>query len=532
MKLFWIIILIISAGIQSANSAYFPKDSFNFSHENAINRIQPRIPENSRVQVLKALTKTNRDQILMKLVPYQLVGEENWFDLRGIEVNKGELTGKANLSRICWDYARFNQVDLSGAELNSTLMRGVLFNNVNFTNAQIDSAHLESSDFLDCKLYNANFRMSNFNLKSSFRNCVLDNTRFDNCKKMVGVIFCNSSIKNAAFTNTNLRGSQFIDDDLTGSSFAFSNLTNVDFCGSKLKTVDFTETILADAMLQSATIIGPLRLIRTYLSGAYLGDLDISIIDISYVNWQDHNYYIGEELKADKINIHDGSIGSLLEKQTLYSQAELIYRILAEKYRRTGQMDDYLKLRFRSLETRRKLLSFQKNKLLTPEYLWLTISKYVDGYGTMVGRLVLTLLNTIVMFGLIYFIGWTLCQRDWAKWYKTQPDGRGFFIYDNGIILGLSDAPKDRFKDSKGWRKLLILMQLLLTAIWFSIESIFMFAENVMRIPDILNLLRIKEEKLVAVGGARVLVGIEAFLGVVLFFFAARMLLLVMGLYQ
>lgn len=532
MKLLWIWFVFTFSSIALADNIYFPEQAFNFSEDNAHSRLYLSPLNNTiRTNVLSTLNKTNRVELLSELVPRKKIGKEIWFDLRGIEVRVGELTSKVNLSRICWDYAHFSGVDLSGAELYSVLMRGVIFDNVNFKGTIFDSAHLQLCDFRGCNLENVNFLLSKFGDQTKFRQCMLNYARFNNCKDLSGVEFNGGVMQNAEFVNANLSGAKFINIDLTGSCFKGANLSNVDFCGSKIDNVDFTEADMSNAKLQSAILSGPLRLVRTRLSAATLGDLNLSKVDITYVYWESQNYYLGEELEADKLNISNVSNGNIQEKRKLYAQAEIIYRIFAEKYHLSGQISEYLKLRFRALETRRKLLSLNNNDTWwNIEYIWLNISKHVDGYGTSVTTLLHTFIGIIVTFSIIYLFGWTLLNKDWIRWYPTQPDVRGFPNESEGsLMLNKTHSPQNQFREKKGWQKLFCFSKMFITAIWFSINATFMFTESFVRIPDILQLLHPKEERLVPIGSARVFVGIQAILGVILFFLAVRMIILIIG---
>ncbi|MFH0801859.1 MAG: pentapeptide repeat-containing protein [bacterium] len=503
---------------------YFPEKVFYFSEDDYHSRCYiSHVNERQRKRILTSLSDPKRDEILANFVPKQFIAGELWFDLRGIEVMQGELTGNAIFARICWDYAHFKNVDLSGAELNGALMRGASFENVNLQRANIDNAQLQCSDFKNCNLKEVNFRLSRFGKHSNFRQCNLNYARFDNCKYLNEVAFSQGTMKKTVFYNASLIRAEFVCMDLSRASFAGADLMYADFYNSIINEVDLTDTNLSYAKLQSAIITTPLRLIRTSITGAYLGDLDISKVDVSYANWINNEYFIGEELKADTLGNYC-SVTNNDERKILYSQAECIYRELSEKYRRSGYISEYLKIRYRSLEAKRKLLSLQGKNL---EYLWLTTSRIVDGYGTRIDKLVLSFLIVILFFSVIYLLGWTVFNRDWVRYYQMQPYD-ALFPNDNVMeYTSLSkDLPKDMFNREKRFRKISVFIHLIPVVFWFSIESTFRFAEKIAGIPDILHLLQIKEERLVPIGIARVIVGIQALLGALLILLAVKMVII------
>src|SRR5216117_740324 len=96
--------------------ALAPDEEFLFSNEaHHAGKYRFASDENARRRILQALRAPNRDDTLQRLIEPVTVAGEKWFDLRGITVNAGELDGASVLTRICWDGARFTDVDLTGA---------------------------------------------------------------------------------------------------------------------------------------------------------------------------------------------------------------------------------------------------------------------------------------------------------------------------------------------------------------------------------------------------------------------------------
>jgi sulfonate transport system permease protein len=109
MKCWLIALLLVCGKLGFAETKYFPKVAFD------PNQQTESFSDETRRKVLQALTQGNRDEILKSLISNRVVeiAGETWFNLSGIEINNGDLAKGANVSRICWDHARFVDVDLS-----------------------------------------------------------------------------------------------------------------------------------------------------------------------------------------------------------------------------------------------------------------------------------------------------------------------------------------------------------------------------------------------------------------------------------
>lgn len=526
----WLILFVIAVFAGKVAGQSQPEKAFPFSEEE---RYTPRAPfprdEGTRKKILRSLSTANRDKILKALVRSVQVGKEIWFDLRGIRVRSHEITHNADLSRICWDNSQFEGVDMAQAELSGALLRNVVFTDVDLHGANIDNAYLEYAEFAGCNLKSVNFRLVRPGKHTKFLRCNLDEARFDNSMYLDGVEFSSGSMRQAILANTRAQSTRFLTMDLTGTDFSEADLSFADFYRSTIDGVNFTDTNLTGAKLQFTMLNSPLRLIRTRLFETFLGDLDVSKVDVAYVDWHEHHYALGEEIEGDQIADFEESRSSLEEKRRLYQQAEMVYRSLAEKYRSSGHTEEYLALRYRSLETRRKLLSLESGSHFSLESAWLNLSRIVDSYGTSFRALLRSFLVTVLLFAAVYLLGWTVLGRDWGAWYLTSPSGMLMMNETGKFIRGDNPPPLEYFQKHQGSSRFLAFISLSGEAIWFSLEATFMFTEKAVGIPDILNLLRKREERLVPLGFARVLVGIQAISGLLLLCLAARTLVRMAG---
>ncbi len=477
-------------------------------------------------KVLAALGRPDRDQPLPPLVIAPALTAETWFDLRGIQVDAARLGGRAGLSRICWDYARFNKVDLQGAQLGSALMRGVTFKEVDLRNANMSSADLRSADFLDCDLRGVDLSQARLGSRARFRRCKLDGARFDNTKYLEGTEFHSSSMCKAVLANATLAGARFVDVDLTGASFRAADLSGADFFGSVIDDVDLTEADLSNTRLGAVKLATPLRLVRTRVFLTHFGDLDFRKVELSYVDWSGSDFMVGEERDADtRVLDTKNPVATRLD----YARAEMAYRALSEKYRQSGHTREYLGLHYRTMETRRKLLALEERPRMSLERLWLNLSRFLDGYGTRVSVLLRSFAVLVLGFAAVYFLGWTVFGRDWGRWRHVQSEDGGRDEDVPGGARVLPPAPRQLFTSCTGRRRLWALAKLASTAFWFSLEGAFMFAQRVTRIPDMLSHLRVREERLVPTRFAKALYGLEGILGTILIGLAARMVVLVVG---
>jgi len=533
------VVLLVLFGVPSAfTEDFLPDRHFRFA-EQQHHAWSSRHPfENTvRTKILGSLARPDRDDVLSRIVPWCLIGGERWFDLRGITVGRNELARDADLSRICWDEAEFIETDLSGTELNGALLRGASFIRADLRGANVDNAFLDCCDFNGCNLSGTNFRLARFSPHSAFRQSTVDGARFDNCSNLNGVLFDSVTLRSAVFVNVRAVGIQFLNSDLSRCDFRNAILINAEWFGSFINECDFTDADLSAGRLHAAKLTTPLRFVRTRLVGAFLGDLDIGKMDISYVEWG-KNDLTGEEIKADMIGGErtgrdDGPRGAnhkeLLERRRLYARAETVYNALAEKYRQSRQTDEYLSAHYRSMETRRKLASLDLRARNTVGYVWLNISSVVDEHGTSARRLLISFVCVVIACAGFYFLGWTVFHRDWAVWCRISVDGRVVTAQDGRPVISGRAAPRQVYGDAKGAHKLAVCCQFAREAVWFSTEAFFLFSDKPLGMLGILNTFWGREERLVPKGFARVVVGLQSIVGLIFVALAARMIVLMAG---
>jgi len=331
-------------------------------------------PEPVRQRVLAALRSDKRDVLLTGgIVPTRTVAGELWFDLRGFTVRRDELPTTAVVSRICWDNARFDNVDLSGANFSPALLRGTSFVSSRLGGANFDGDQMQGADFVGCDLHGASFRQGMVSNATRFANSDLRGAVFDH---LVGAgTFTGGVAIEASFLDAGLAGARFNDVNLERSSFAGATLDRSEWFGSYVDKADFKEASLSNAYL---TVAGGLpQFGRTVFYHTHLANLNFQALDVSAIVWQDEDYRIGEEIDADAMPASPVP----QNRENLYRVAEAFYRSLSRKYRDLGYFDEYLALRYRACETRRKLLGLRPGRA-SAELVWLDIAKLWDGYGT------------------------------------------------------------------------------------------------------------------------------------------------------
>ena len=394
-------------------------------------------------------------------------------------------------------------------------MRGATFDHVTFDDTNLGNAHLICCHFKNCQFRNTNLRLAQLT-GAKFADCILDGVRFD-CTEFSNGAFFGGSLARVVFDGATLSSARFQDVELKDTSFRRTDLTAADFFHSVLNDVDFTEADLSVARLDRSRSCEQLRLIRTKMCTTYLGDLDLSKVDVRYIDWQNREYRVGEELEAD--NPHPHNEGSA-DRKNLYAQA-VAYRALGERYRQVGHTDEYLQFRYRAMETRRKLLAIDSPSSRNMEFLWLTLLRSVDGYGTSFGLLLRSFCCVVLVFSLVYWCGWTMFQRDWAKWYRTKPGGTILILDENANYMkGHTPPPHEYCRARKGWARAIRWGQVFPYAVGLSLRTVFMFAEKLVDVPGIVSLFRRREECLVPTNSGRIVAGLAATMGLLLCYLA------------
>jgi len=482
----------------------------------------------TRAQVLHALTVSNRDELLAKLVQSQTVDGETWYDFRGINVRGGDLIGReSNLSHICWDGCHFEAVDLDRADFGGALLRNATFDHTNLEHAVLDDAQIQGAVFRDCQLSDASALRAFCSAGTKFIQCVSDGARFDDAQEMRGVEFSGGSLKGATFRQAKLEEAKFVNMDLTDADFSSADLTGVQFYNSVINGVNFTAAILVQCKLGKVKLSSYLRLVRTVLAATEFGDIDLSKVDVAYAVWKDGDYRISEELEADRLLATDHSQGTVLEAMEKYTRAEKIYQTLAKHYKAAGYLQDYLGLHVRAMEARRKALALNGAGLATGESGLLFLYRVIDNYDTSPGQFFANVLLTLVAFATIFFFALRHRAR-WFVWYATQPDGVEFASDDKGDFREVSPVPQEQIGATTIWGRLRTHARFWFMGFELSIEAFFRFIENIVDIPDMARLWMHDQDTrpLPKAWVARIIIGIEAMCGIVFLYFGSRMVLM------
>ncbi|HEV2840986.1 MAG TPA: pentapeptide repeat-containing protein [Chthoniobacterales bacterium] len=508
-----------------------------FALENAAGNSTPTIPaeafpipaqslmtsisDDKRREILAALASPDRDELLRHLgVTSQIIADQTWFDLSGIEVGPGELPARANVKFICWDGAHIVETDLSGADFDQALLRYTTFDRVNLRGAHFDGSTLDRSDFVRCDLRGATFRGASLGTETKFRECNLNNSRFDQCKAISSPWFYDGTARHINFDRAVLPRVKFTTLDASGATFRDAHILDSHFYGSVLDDIDFSRAHADKLNLRGGKLSGTLRLVDTHISRIFFGDLDVSRVDVAYARWSD--YRVGEEDEGDEKSMSGGSDEALIA----YVQAERIYRTLSEKLRQSGYISEYLGLRFRACETRRKILALDREQGRHLERCWLFCSKYIDGYGTRPWVLGKNALILVFGFALIYTFGMCFANNVWFRWFRAKPQGAGYLKTEQ------AEYSVDRSRrvflrpDAGFWQRLGGLLKAFGVAIGLSVEASFIFGEKLINIPNILELFHAGDEHAVPFGIARRLFATQAALGLLFFLLAGRMILL------
>jgi uncharacterized protein YjbI with pentapeptide repeats len=500
------LICLVAAGVVACAGGA-PSDIFPFVHDSAhAGDFQSRFDEATRRKIVAALRSPARDDALRKIegVRSEMILGEEWFDLAGLVVRPSELPPSLFLGRLRLDYAHFENVDLSGSDLSGALLRGARFVDVTLTQANFDNADLNCADFFACDLREASFRYTRFGTTDTiFRDCTLDEAIFDNAAGRIEI--SGGSAVNSRFLGAHLVRSRFTQTRLDYAGFQRANVTDSDFFDSSLRGVDFSDAVLTGARLAQARIGRGTRLIRTTLEKAHLGDIVLDDIDLRYLRWPSRTYVLGEELTGDEIAFaHDSTNRTKADE---YAKAEVIYRSLADRYRKLGYMAEFRGLRFRAFEARRKYLEVAGGEPI--ETAWLKIYRTWDGYGTSFRLLFRNALIAVLLFTSIYFIA-AIAGRAWFVWEEQSPEaGENSSWYYS--------VPPHQWLRRRGFlRRLTALGRLFLESALVSIDAMLTFGDHLLRLQSILRMFRRRAIALRPVGGARPLVAFQAVVGLAL----------------
>lgn len=429
-------VLLLLLARPGAAAQALPSTSFAAVRSNTVVQAFPwdgkagmsRRPANSvhpdRIEgIVAALKSTNRDAGLASLgVPRHVVdpggGEpETWWDLRGADFTKQHDLEGANLTRLALDDSTWNGVRLADADLGGALLRGALLEDCNLRGAQLDGALLDLAELKNCDLTDANLRTIQVKHPAVIKLGTLNGTRFDGAHADGGLTIAYCHGAGTSFRYAVLDGLRVVGGEFSEASLLHAKIRRSTFDRCKLGDADFSEADMAEASFQGVSTTGTLRLVRARIGGVRFGDLRFDGADIRYLEWPAEGAFLGEEQDADTmLAINAETLSARGAAARLYSQAEAAYRYLSKRYKDEGYLNEAILLRYRALETRRKLLALERRH--SPEAYWLAASGLLSGHGCRPRRLVLSFLLILAAF-LILHLGLDIYQA----WRERKTNG-------------------------------------------------------------------------------------------------------------
>ena len=214
---------------------------------------------------------------------------ETCFDKNRID----SLTRGLHLSGEIFEFARFNGLDLSMANLNKAKLAHADLTGANLTGAKLSNVDLTGANLTGAILNGAtllNVTLNRVDLTE------VDLTEVD----LTGTDLTGVNLNGVDLTKVNLSRV-----DLTGVDLTGVNLTGVNLSGAELSGTDLTEVNLTGTELNGA------NLREANLSGANLTDADLTGADLNYANlfgaiYDDETGFIGTGFKSKEIRDEEG----------------------------------------------------------------------------------------------------------------------------------------------------------------------------------------------------------------------------------
>jgi uncharacterized protein YjbI with pentapeptide repeats len=129
-----------------------------------------------------------------------------------------------------FEYCKFINCDLSGADLSNILFIECTFENCNLSQANMSGTGLQSIRFKNCKLNGVNFSRSlDFLMEMHFDGCILDNA-----------VFYKKKNKKAVFKDCSMVETDLAEADLSGCRFDNCNMQRAAFDQTTLKNADLS----------------------------------------------------------------------------------------------------------------------------------------------------------------------------------------------------------------------------------------------------------------------------------------------------
>eukprot|EP01136_Pigoraptor_vietnamica_P014502 Opistho-1_new@56759 len=155
-----------------------------------------------------------------------------------------------------YEYCRFEDGDLSYADLSGYHFTECLFTGCNLSMAKLQKTSLNGVQFRDCKLMGLHFEDCDSVLFSAnFDHCQLDFSSFFQLK-MKKTVFNYCSLKEADFTETDLSAAVFEHCELVRAIFEHTILEKTDFRTSFHYSIDPARNTLKKTKVSSAGLAG------------------------------------------------------------------------------------------------------------------------------------------------------------------------------------------------------------------------------------------------------------------------------------
>jgi fluoroquinolone resistance protein len=137
-------------------------------------------------------------------------------------------TGAAPLRKATYEACRFNNLDLTGADLSGFQFIDCSFANCNFGSVKLTGTSFRDAVFERCKLLGMPFdQCSAFGLSFRFSQCGLDHSSFYKLQ-----------LKKPVFSHCRMQETDLTGADLSASTFDHCDLLNAKFEGTNIEKAD------------------------------------------------------------------------------------------------------------------------------------------------------------------------------------------------------------------------------------------------------------------------------------------------------
>lgn len=409
------------------------------------------------IDLLKA-NKTLPDEYITTDVPR--VFDNKYLDNMVDEIlHNSETIVMYDLRGIPFNNKDLSNVNLSWAQLEYANLDSAVMNNsnlkgVNLKNAKLNSTKLASVNLDYAYLESAELAGADLN-EATLRNSILIGADFENAK----------------FYKASLQGSEFC--LLSAGDFFLTGITGIGKVGESLSPANLKNANLAFANLEG-TIIGDCNLTGANLFGAIVSNTPIDVLKLKEAK----NYQY----------IQPGRFNNKYFDSNQYSE-------MIQKY------FHYLSEFFNSIDMYQMSLAYQywENETITQESIWyikfarLLFLKWTYGYGAKPSWLLLYGTLVVLIFTIFYILI-TLKKSHQSGIYKIIKQGE--------------DKKEDMLKWDKGL--------LILNCLYFSLLSLVTFGYGVFKPRQWFEFFRLNEVEYKPIGWARIIVGLEATLGIYL----------------